>query len=256
MLTSVAVAQGNVVTEGLQAWFDFGNTQCYNPTQGTGSITAGTPFFNLAPNPSPISGSITGSVNWSPAFGGCMNLTNGDTSTLEYTAGLSASFTVQVMCTPSTDASASLNWKNDAGAWPGFRPATNGFVWAQQFPTTENYLIPILWAGGSAATLPDATKQPAAGWSEYARFMNVYTFSTNGDAIHNTYMNNLNKATNTTTRTRGNSAVGQIYLNFDSAAGNRHGIGRISGYLHYNRQLSDAEIYQNVQFYMNRFGTK
>lgn len=255
MFTSVAVAQGNVVTEGLQAWFDFGNTQCYNPTQGTGSITAATPFFNLAPNPSPISGAINGAVNWSPAFGGCMNLTNRDTSTLEYTAGLSASFTVQVMCTPSTDALPNNDWISDAGGWPGFRPATNGFVWAQQLVGT-NYLIPILWAGGSAGTLSGNTQQPKSGWTEYVRFMNVYTFATNGAAIHNTYMNNLNKGTDTTTKTRGNSAVGQIYLNFDPASGNRHGIGRISGFLHYNRFLSDDEIYQNAQFYMNRFGTK
>jgi len=255
MFTSVANQQGNVVTEGLNAWFDFGNTECYNPTLYTGSISAGTIFNNLAPGQSSISGAINGAVNWSTAFGGCMNLTNNSTSTLEYTAGLSASFTIQVMCTPSTDASPNNNWTNDGGGWPGFRPATNGFVWAEE-ADNGNYLIPILWAGGSAATLPGATAQPAAGWTEYARFMNVYTFSTNGVAIHNTYMNNINKATDTTTRTRGNSAVAQIYLNYDPAVGNRHGIGRIAGFLHYNRQLSDVEVYQNAQFYMNRFGTK
>lgn len=258
MLTAVAVEQGNVVTEGLNAWFDFGNTQCYNPTQGTGSITAGTLFNNLAPGQSAISGTINGAVNWSTAFGGCMNLTNANTSTLQYTAGLSASFTTQVIVTPGTDASPNNNWVADKGGWPGFRPATNGFVWAQANGGTQtgNFLIAVLWAGASAATLPSNTAQPLSGWDIYTRFPSVYTFATNGTNSHNTYTNNILKATDTTTRTRGNSAVGTIYLNFDPAVGDRHGIGRIVAYLHYNRQLSDAEIYQNVQFYLNRVGTR
>ena len=177
MLTATSVAQGNIITEGLQAWFDFGDTQCFNPTLFTGSISAGTPFFNLAPNPSPVSGSITGAVNWSTAFGGCMNLTNNSTSTLEYTAGLSASFTTQVICTPGTDASPNNNWTADGGGWPGFRPANNGFVWAQGFgtPTGGNFLIPVIFAGTSGQTLPTSTVQPANGWSEYARFPNEYS---------------------------------------------------------------------------------
>jgi hypothetical protein len=256
MLTAVSVAQGNVVTEGLNAWFDFGNTECFNPTLYTGSITAGTIFNNLAPEQSAVSGTINGAVNWSTAFGGCMNLTNRDTSTLQYTAGLSASFTVQTIITPGTDALPNNNWISDAGGWPTLR-VNNGLIWAQQqFPTGTNYLIPVLYAGASAGTLPAGTQQPASGWTEYMRFPNVYTFSTNGSNLHNTYTNNILKGTDTTTRTRGNSSVGTIYLNFDNAVGNRHGLGRIVAYLHYNRQLSDAEIYQNVQFYLNRIGTK
>lgn len=257
MFTAAAVEQGNVITEGLNAWFDFGNTECYAPIQGTGSITSGSVFNNLAPGQSAVSGTISGNVNWSTAFGGCMNLVSATNSTLQYTAGLSSSFTVQVVVTPGTDASPSANWTADAGAWPGYRPASNGFLWAQQNnSTTVNYLIPILQAGVTFSTLPAGTQQPATGWTEYMRFPNVYTFSTNGSNNHNTYTNNILKATDTTTRTRGNSAVGTIYLNYDSALSSRHGTGRIVAYLHYNRQLSDAEIYQNVQFYLNRFGTK
>ena len=257
MLTSVSVAQGNVVTEGLNAWYDFGNTECFNPTQGTGTITAGTVFNNLAPGQSAVSGTINGAVNWSPAFGGCMNLTNNNTSTLQYNAGLSSSFTVQTIVTPGTDANPNNNWTNDNGAWPGAR-FNNGFFFAQQFgtgtPTTGNYLIPVIGFGASFATLTNFV--PANGWTDYMRFMNVYTFTTNGTNQHISYMNNVNKVTDTSTRTRGNSGVGTIYLNFDVAIASRHGLGRIAAYLHYNRQLSDAEVYQNVQFYLNRFGTK
>lgn len=256
MFTGASVEQGNIVTDGLNAWFDFGDIQCFNPTLYTGSITAGTPFFNLAQGQSPSTGSITGAVNWSTAFGGCMNLTNNSTSTLQYQAGLSASFSVQVIVTPGTDASPNANWTSDNGAWPGAR-FTDGFLWAQANGgvTTGNYLIPILFAG-SFATLPNSTIQPAAGWTEYMRFPNVYTFTTNGSNNHNTYTNNILKATDTTIRNRGNSAIGTIYLNYDNAVGTRHGTGRIVAYLHYNRQLSDAEVYQNVQYYLNRFGTK
>jgi hypothetical protein len=256
MLTGTGVAQGNVVTEGLNAWFDFGNTECFNPVLYTGSFTSGS-FKNLAQGQSPTTGSMTGSMNWSTAYGGCINLTNNNTSTLQYTAGLSASFTVQTIVTPGIDSNPNNNWNADAGGWPTLR-ASDGLIWAQGFgvPTGGNFLIPILYAGGSASTLPTTTVQPANGWAEYARFPNVYTFSTNGTNSHNTYTNNILKATDTTTRTRGNSAIGTIYLNFDNAISSRHGLGRMVAYLHYNRQLSDAEIYQNVQFYLNRMGTK
>ena len=255
MFTAIGVEQGNVVTEGLNAWFDFGNTECYNPTLGTGSLSGTGSFFNLAPGQSSITGSVYGDVNFSNAFGGCMNLTSDLTSTLEYTAGLSASFTTQVIVTPGTDASPSNNWISDRGGWPSAR-FNNGFIWAQSYAGLENYLIPILWAGASSATLPASTRQPASGWGEYARFPNVYTFSTNGSNLHNTYTNNILKATDTTTRTRGDSTVNKIYLNYDTAVSNRHGVGRIVAYLHYNRQLSDGEVYQNVQYYLNRFGVK
>jgi hypothetical protein len=256
MFTAVGVEQGSIITEGLNAWYDFGDIACFNPTLYTGSIAASTPFFNLAPNQASVSGSITGAVNWSTAFGGCLNLTNANTSTLQYSAGFSASFTVQTIITPGTDASPSANWSADKGGWPTLR-ATNGIIWAQQYSASPgNFLIPILYAGASSSTLPTSVRAPKDGWNEYMRFPNVYTFSTNGTNLHNTYMNNVNKSTDTTTRTRGNSAVGTIYLNFDPAVGDRHGTGRIAAYLHYNRQLSDEEIYQNAQYYLNRFGTK
>jgi len=257
MFTAAAVEQGTIVTEGLNAWYDFGDIACFNPTLYTGSIAANTPFFNLAPNQASVSGSITGAVNWSTAFGGCLNLTNNTTSTLSYQAGLSASFTVQVVVTPGTDANPSANWTSDAGGWPTLR-ATNGLIWAQQYGASPgNYLIPILYAGAGSSTLSaTAMRVPNDGWNAYMRFPNVYTFSTNGTNSHSSYMNNVNKGTDTATRTRGNSAVGTIYLNYDNAVSSRHGTGRICAYLHYNRQLSDAEIYQNVQYYLNRFGTK
>jgi hypothetical protein len=254
MLTSVAVAQGNVITEGLNAWFDFGDTSCFLPTQGTGSITGGTIFNNLAPGQSAVSGTINGAVNWSTAFGGCLNI-SANTGVLQYTAGLSASFTVQTIVTPGTDANANNNWVNDGGGWPGFVPATDGFVWAQQFSSPNNSLLPILWNGASASAI-GGLDQPQSGWQQYMRFPNVYTFATNGIAEHITYTNNILKSTNTSTRIRGNSAVGSIYLNFDPQLSNRKGLGRIVAYLHYNRQLSDQEIYQNAQFYLNRVGIK
>ena len=254
MFTPIGIQQGTIITEGLNVWFDFGNTQCFNPTQGTGSITAGTTFNNLAPGYPGITGSINGAVNWSTAFGGCMNLTNGSTSTLQYTGAISASFTVQVVVTPGTDALPNNNWVSDAGAWPQI-PGANGLKWAQQF--SPNYLIPILGYGASYATLSSGTQQPASGWTEYMRFPNVYTFSTNASNAHITYTNNILKGTDTSTRTRSNqTSVATAYLNTDIDIANRKGIGRICAYLSYNRQLSDAEIYQNVQFYLNRFGTK
>lgn len=255
MFTAAAVAQGNIVTEDLNAWFDFGNTECYNPTIYTGSISAGTIFNNLAPGQSAVSGTINGAVNWSEAFGGCMNLTNNSTSTLQYTAGISASFTFQVVVTPGTDANPSNNWTNDGGGWPSFRPANNGFIWAQQYGASPgNYLIPVIFSGTSGATL--SNRAPADGWNEYMRFPNVYTFATNGTNSHNAYMNNVTKTTDTSSRNHANSPVGTIYLNYDSAVSTRHGLGRIVAFLHYNRQLSDAEVYQNAQYYLNRIGVK
>lgn len=254
MFTAVGSIGGNVVTDGLNAWFDFGDIACFNPTQGTGSISGGTTFNNLAPGQSAISGTIQGAVNFSEAFGGCMNLTNNSTSFLSYTAGLSASFTTQVIVTPGTDADPNLNFVSDGGGWPGFRPATNGFVNAQaSFP--NNNVVPIIFFGSSATTLT-AIQQPTAGNQEYMRFPNLYTFSTSGTNLHKTYTNNVFIATDTSIRTRGDSALGVIYLNRDTAVGNRHGIGRIVAYLHYNRQLSDGEVYQNAQYYLNRLGTK
>lgn len=251
------VYPGNVVVDStLNAWFDFGNPDCFLPAQGTGSITAGTLFYNLAPNYSTTTGSINGTVNWSPSFGGCMNLATTGNPQLSYVAGFSASFTTQVVMTCATDGNSALNFVSDGGAWPGYRPATDGFVFAQQYQSSPNWnsLIPVLWAGSSAATILNV-EVPSSGWKEYMRFANVYTFKTNGSNSHSTYMNNIQKFTDTATRNRGNSPTGTIYLNRDPVL-TRYGAGRIVAYLHYNRTLDDEEIYQNVQYYLNRFGTK
>lgn len=251
------VFQGNVVIDNtLNAYFDFGDPACFLPAQGTGSITAGTTFNNLAPNYATTTGSINGAVNWSPAYGGCMNLTNRNTSQLSYTAGLSASFTTQIVLTSGTDASPSGLWNNDAGGYPGYR-ANDGLVMAPQTFGGTTYVVPILWAGASPATL--ALEYPgASGWRAYSQIMGVMTFRTNGNNSHSMYTNTITslKTTVTTSRVRGNSPVGTIYLNRDSAVGDRYGIGRIAAYLHYNRNLSDDEIYQNAQYFLNRLGTK
>lgn len=244
MMTIPAIENGSVVSNGLVTWYDIGNPESYLPGQST--------IYDMSGNNK--TGSISGTWNYSTAYGGCINLTNTNDSTIAIPGSLlNAAFTTQVVVMSSTDANASQNWTNDQGAFPGFR-GTNGFLGAVQSSGGNNWIAPIVWNGSSAATY--ANFPASTGWTGWTYWPNVYTYAESGTTVHAGYLNNIFKSTQTATLSRGDMSAQTNYINFDSFSGNRHGTGRFCAYLQYNRQLTDDEIYQNVQFYFNKLGTK
>jgi hypothetical protein len=237
------VLQGNVVTEGLKVYYDFNDLTSY---PGSGTIV-----YDLSGNG--INGTLNGGAIFRPdTYGGILEL-DGVDDTISYTTILEASFTVQTILTSGINSNPDLDWINDDGAFPGFRPANNGFVNAVQ-SGTPNYLVPILWAGTSASTL-GTIKEPEAGWTGFNRYFGCYTFKTNGNASHAGLFNNFTKSISTTSKVRSNSPSGPIYVGRDPFAA-RYANGRVMAYLHYSRELSDEEIYQNYNFFGNRIGIK
>ena len=179
------VLQGNIVTEGLQVYYDGNDLASYNGT--------GTTVNDLSGNG--INGTLSGGTNFRPdTYGGVFEF-DGVDDTINYNTVLGAQFTIQLFLTSGTDANPNLLWGSDDGGFPGFRPANNGFVFGTGASFGMSYLIPILWAGTSASTL--SNRQAEAGWTGASTYFGFYSFTTNGAANHNSWFNNYTKGTST-----------------------------------------------------------
>ena len=231
MLTPVSVLQGNpIIDSSLQVFYDFGDPQSYIPNFGTIIRDLG---------PYATTGSLVGGPVYRNDFGGCVQL-DGIDDTITYVGALSASFTTITIVAPSLSSSPSTSWANDDGAFPGYRPATNGFVDAT---TNSNGLVAVLGYGASFATVLNSEWFGNGNYSPIVSFANCSTFTTNGTNSHKRYQNGFLKGTSTTTYTRGASAIGTINVGRDPFL-TRYPVARVVAYMHYNRELSAYEIAQ------------
>jgi hypothetical protein len=240
------VLQGNIVTEGLDTFFDFSDPQCYLPSYGT---TA----FDLSGNGH--NATLVGGATYRTTFGGCIEL-DGVNDNITYVSGISQSFTCMTVVTSGTDADPTLGWSNDDGGFPGTRPGSSGnFVYSVQgiVGTVPSHLIPILTGTLNNPNL----RQASDGWTGWNTWLNGYWFRTNGSNSNQTMLNNVNLLTNTTqTQTRTSTPNGTtINIGRDPVV-TRFPTGRVLAYVMYNRILSDDEMYQTWNYFGNKILTK
>ena len=236
------VLQGNpIIDSSLAVFYDFGDPASYIPNFGT-------TVRDLSGNGA--SGSLVGGPVYRTDFGGCVQF-DGVDDNLTYGGNMPPAFTTIVIVCPSLSSAPSTVWTNDDGGFPGYRPATNGFIDAVQ---NQDGLIGVLGFGGSFATVGGNSWYEISNFAPLASFANCSGFSTNGTNRHRRYQNGLLKATNTTTYTRGTSASGTI-IGRDPVL-TRYPACRLVAYMFYNRELSDVEVAQNHQYFLNRFAGK
>jgi hypothetical protein len=237
------VLPGNaIIDSSLQVFYDFGDPASYIPNFGT-------TVRDLSANGT--NGSLVGGPVYRTDFGGCVQF-DGVDDNLTFTGLLSASFTTIVIVCPSLSSAPSTSWANDDGGFPGYRPATNGFIDAT---TGTNGVVAVMGFGGSFVTIPSSDWFGTGGYPPITSFANCSAFTTNGTNSHKRYQNGLLKATNTNTYTRGASASGTINVGRDPVL-SRFPICRLVGYMQYGRELSAGEVAQNHQYFLNRFAGK
>ena len=239
------VLQGNIVTDRLQTYFD-GNELSSYPGYGT-------TVYDLSGNGN--DGTLVGGTLFrQDTYGGVFEF-DGVDDTIDYTGLFTPQFTVQIILTSTVNGDLANDWGSDSGAFPGYRPATNGFVWATQNNSTNpSALIPILWSGTSAQTI-GGTRVPPPGLTDANRFFASYAFRTNGTTSHDAFFNNF-KFVGTNLRNRGTSPSGTIQIARDPCCGARYEEGRMMAYLHYDKYLDDDEVWQNYNYFLNRITVK
>ncbi len=241
------VLQGNIVTEGLDTFFDFSDPQCYLPSYGT---TA----FDLSGNGH--NATLVGGATYRTTFGGCIEL-DGVNDNITYVSGISQSFSCMSVVTSGTDANPTLAWVNDDGAFPGVRPGSGGDVIISvqaSFGAQPSHLIPILTGTLNSPSLAQA----ASGWTGWNTWLNGYWLTTNGTNSHASMLNNVNRITSTQANSRsvnGTPAGNTINLGRDPVL-TRYATGRLLAYVMYNRILSIDEMYQTWNYFGNKILTR
>jgi hypothetical protein len=231
-----------IIDSSLEVFYDFGDPASYLPNFGT-------TVRDLSANGT--NGTLVGGPVYRTDFGGCVQY-DGIDDNLTFTGALAAAFTTIVIVCPTLSTAPSTVWANDDGGFPGYRPATNGFIDAVQ---SADGLIGVLGFGGSFATVNSNGWFGIGNYVPVASFANCSGFTTNGTNRHRRYQNGFLKATNTTTYTRGASASGTINVGRDPVL-TRFPICRLVAYMQYNRELSENEVAQNHQYFLNRFAGK
>lgn len=240
------VLQGNIVTAGLDTFFDFSDPQCYLPSYGT---TA----YDLSGNGH--NATLVGGATYRTTFGGCIEL-DGVNDNITYVSGFSQSFSCMTVVTSGTDANPTLAWSNDDGGFPGVRPGSNGdFIFAVQVANSgkPSGLIPLL-----PSAVLSALYQAPTGYTGWNTWLNGYVFASNGTNSHTSFINNVGKLTSTTAGGRsvnGTPAGTTINIGVDPVL-TRFPTGRVLAYVMYNRVLSDDEIFQTWNYFGNKILTK
>jgi hypothetical protein len=242
------VLQGNIVTEGLDTFFDFSDPQCYLPSYGT---TA----YDLSGNGH--NATLVGGATYRTTFGGCIEL-DGVNDNITYVSGFSQSFSCMTVVTSGTDANPTLAWTNDDGSFPGTRPGSQGdfgyFVQAAS-GINPSHLIPGL--PGGTLNAPSLQQAPP-GYTGWNTWLNGYWFRTNGTNSHASFINNTGKTTSTQSGGRSvNGTVPGTTINIGrDPVLTRYPTGRVLAYVMYNRILSDDEIFQTWNYFGNKILTK
>jgi hypothetical protein len=241
------VMQGNIVTDGLDTFFDFSDPQCYLPSYGTIA-------YDLSGNGH--NATLVGGATYRTNFGGCIEL-DGVDDNITYVSGVSQSFSCMTIVTSGTDANPTLDWTNDDGSFPGTRPGSQGdigYYVQAQIGSTPSHLIPGLTGTLNSPQL----RQASDGWTGWNTWLNGYWFTTNGTNSHVTQLNNVNRLTSTQAQSRsvnGTPAGTTINIGRDPVL-TRFPTGRVLAYVMYNRVLSADEMYQTWNYFGNKILTK
>jgi hypothetical protein len=241
------VLQGNIVTEGLDTFFDFSDPQCYLPSYGTIA-------YDLSGNGH--NATLEGGATYRTTFGGCIEL-DGVNDNITYVSGVSQSFSCMTIVTSGTDASPTQDWLNDDGSFPGTRPGSSrdiGYYTTSAASGWPSGLIPGLTSTLNSPRMDQAPN----GWTGWNTWLNGYWLTTNGTNSHVTQLNNVGRLTSTQAQSR--NATGTlpgttINIGRDPVL-TRYPTGRVLAYVMYNRILSADEMYQTWNYFGNKILTK
>lgn len=217
----------NYVT-GAYAIYDFGNSSSYGGSGATVNDVSG----------NSRNATLINSPTYSSTNGGSMEFTSASSQYMTYTGVIGAAVTTMAII-KSKD---TPNWSSYSG-YPTAR-FTNGMLFFML--TGENVDLPYRYNGASGPTALNAIAWTGLSIGVY----NVYTFSMSNTTQKNYYNNSVKTATNTYTRT--DSASNTIYVAYTDSPTNYLN-GYMLGYLHYNYQLTDAEVAQNVAVFSSRY---
>lgn len=223
-----------LVDAGLVLHYDWGNGRCWN-----GSATTCTDLSSTG-----ATGTLTNGPTYNGSNGGTLDFdgTNDYVST-PANAAFPSGASARTICF----------WMNNpAGSWVananvfflmGAQSASNAFgIDFDTFPALQVFT----WGGGSNDLIINTKNLPSAGWKNLC-------ISYNGDKTITIWENgvrgnsaNLGAATNTTSNP---IYVGAMFPSFPD-----YYLGLMGQFALYNRELSDAEIWQNFNSNRARYG--
>jgi hypothetical protein len=215
---------------GAYAIYDFGNTSSYG---GTGATV-----YDVSGNSR--NATLIASPTWSSANGGAMEFTNTSSQYMTYTGVIGAASTYMAIVKSKN----TPNWNSYSG-YPSAN-FTNGLL--SLMLINENVQLPYIYNGASGPTSINSIAFTGLSIGVY----NVYTFSVSNTTQKNYLNSTIKTATNTYTRSDSASSTIRVAAG-DGSFVNGFLNGYMLGYLHYNFQLTDAEVAQNVAVFSSRY---
>ena len=231
IVTAAAAGPTFNYVAGAYAIYDFGNTSSYG---GSGATV-----YDVSGNSRDAT--LQNSPTWSSANSGSMEFTKASSQYMTYTGVIGASVTTMAFVKSKDTPNFS-----SYSSFPFFR-GTNGLIFSLLI--NENVNLPFIWNGATGPTAINAIAWTGISVGVY----NAYAFSLSNSTQKN-YLNG-SVLTSTNTYSRSDSASGTIGVaNSDFASGTSNYLnGYMLGYLHYNFQLTDAEVAQNVAVFSSRY---
>ena len=213
---------------GAYAIYDFGNTSSY---AGTGATV-----YDVSGNGR--NATLINSPTYSSANGGIMDFTRASSQYMTYTGVIGAAVTTMAII-KSKD---TPNWVGFSG-YPTAR-FTNGMIFFML--DGEAVDLPYYYSGASGPTSINSI-----AWTGLTiNVFNAYTFSLTNSSQKNYYNNSVK--TSTLSLSRSDSASSTIRV-ATADGGTDFLNGYVMGYLHYNFQLTDAQVAQNVAVFSSRY---
>jgi hypothetical protein len=242
--TSTTTTTANPIPSGAFAFYDFGNATSY---PGSGSSV-----FDLSGNSR--TATLRNTPTYSSTNGGIMQFQQASSQYMDYQGYMMNDITTIVI------------WKNtDAtfqkySGYPTDR-SNYGLVWTNDVGSApqNKQFVPILFNNTGGGTTYSSTY---IGPADIQTFHQYSVTVKSNSSISTTAKTYLDDGTTTFSQTANQNRTGTpsttdrtIYLNRDTAVGDRYGNGYMMAYLHYNRELSASEIASIYSYFAGRFTT-
>jgi hypothetical protein len=240
--TSTSTTTASPLPAGAFAIFDFGNASSY-----PGS---GTTVYDISGNSN--NATLRNTPTFSSDNGGIMRFQQASSQYMDYQGYM------------TNDVSAIVIWKNSDSTflyysgWPNDRNAY-GLIWTNDVGAApgNKQFVPIVFNNAGAGSTYSSTYVGPADIQEFHQYGVTVKSNTSTSTTVKTYVDS--GATINATQTLSQDRTGTpsttphtIYVNRDTALAGRYGNGYMMAYLHYNRELSSAEIAQIYNYYSAR----
>jgi hypothetical protein len=201
---------------------------------------SGTTWYDLSGNGN--NGTLTNGPTYTSASGGAI-VTDGTDDYVTYPLTCTTAMTV-ITVAKSNATTGATNWGNYAGL--GSCRKANGFI-LHNNPTDKSVAVYVVGSDGSTYTnfgylYPTNIQMP-----------NFYAISTNGIDNHKAYLNGALAVNDSTAVTRTGTNTTTATIGWDDGISGRYNPMNIHCHIVYNRQLTDAEIFQVYQSLRARY---